>query len=220
MLCKLCQGNVNIKWTRNRDLQIISLLSVCPIPASGQTLYAQVKQLKPQKGRPPFDVNLWSIISFQEIGKGLTAMKKKCGYMNMPNTMNKTAYKCLYKNCRDTHVGVASTSMQNAAAEIRHVELCEFTEDSIADITISTDGAWQHRVHASLNGIVTVVSIDNGKCIDYEVLTKKCKQCQLWETKKDTIEYAAFMAEHDCPTNHKGSASPMEPAGVLTCFER
>ena len=64
------------------------------------------------------------------------------------------------------------------------MELCEFTEDSIADITISTDGAWQHRVHASLNGIVTVVSIDNGKCIDYEVLTKKCKQCQLWGNKE------------------------------------
>ena len=112
------------------------------------------KIVKTPKGRPPFDVNLRSVIPFREIGKGLTAMKMYCGFMNMPNTMNKTTYKRLYKNCRDTYVGVASTSMQNAAVESRHEELCEFTEDSIADITISTDGVWQRRGPASLSMVL------------------------------------------------------------------
>ena len=223
VLCKLCQGNVNIIHEVDKKQGFANYITVKCLSDTcdwSNTLCTS-KTVKTPKGRPPFDINLRSVIAFREIGKGLTAMKKYCGFMNMPNTMNKTAYKKLYKNCRDTYVKVATTSMQNAAAEIRHKELGEtFTEDSIADFTISTDGAWQRRGHASLNGIITVVSIDNAKCIDYVVLTKKCKQCQWWGTRKDNIEYSAFVAEHDCPINHKGSASSMEPAGVLTCFER
>ena len=220
--CKLCQGNVNIIHEVGKKQGFANYITVKCLSDTCEwsATLCTSKTVKTPKGRHPFDVNLRSVIAFREIGKGLTAMKKYCGFMNMPITMNKTAYKRLYKNCCDTYVEVASTSMKNAAAEIRHEELGEFTEDSVADIPISTDGAWQRRGHASLNGIVTVVSIDNGKCIDYEVLTKKCKRCQLWEPKKDSIEYAAFMADHDCPINHKGSASSMGPAGVLTCFER
>ena len=31
--------------------------------------------------------------------------------------------------------------------------------------------------------------IENGKCIDNEVMFKKCKQCDIWEKKKGTQGY-------------------------------
>ena len=34
------------------------------------------------------------------------------------------------------------------------------------------------------------------------------------------MEYDNFMANHDCPINHSGSASSKEQSGVLTGFKR
>ena len=33
------------------------------------------------------------------------------------------------------------------------------------------------RGYNSLNGIVTVISVDTGKCVDYRNRTKNCKTC-------------------------------------------
>ena len=51
---------------------------------------------------------------------------------------------------------VAEKSMLDAANELRHAD------DSIADIGVSVDGTWQRRGFVSLNGTITVISMDNG----------------------------------------------------------
>lgn len=56
------------------------------------------------------------------------------------------------------------------------------------------DSAWQKRGYSSLNGVVTLIS--DGKWIDTEVLLKKCKQCERWEQRKDTVEYANWKDKH------------------------
>ena len=109
--------------------------------------------------------------------------------------------------------------MSIAAEEIAMKTLTQFLDDTV-DIDISADGAWQCHGFASLNGIVTIMAGDIGKCLDYEVLTKECKACQVWESKKGSIEYNNFMVDHDCLINHQGSASSMEPAGIMSCFQR
>ncbi|GFU94960.1 uncharacterized protein TNCV_332961 [Trichonephila clavipes] len=43
----------------------------------------------------------------------------------------------------------------------------------------SVDGSWQRRGHMSLNGCVSVISIDTGKILDLEVMTQYCKMCEL-----------------------------------------
>ena len=47
-------------------------------------------------------------------------------------------------------------------------------ETALLDIVVLCDGIWKRRGFASLNGIVTVISVDTGKVIDFEVLHKKC----------------------------------------------
>ena len=49
---------------------------------------------------------------------------------------------------------------------------------------------------------------------------RKCKSCEVWESKKNTPDYQIFLETHDCPINHLGSAGLMEPSGVLRCFKR
>ena len=60
------------------------------------------------------------------------------------------------------------------------------------------------RGYSSLNGVVTLIS--NGKCIDTEVLSKKCKQCGQWEHRKDTVEYSNWKEKHICAINQTGIA--------------
>ena len=68
--------------------------------------------------------------------------------------------------------------MQNAANEFRfkqqddtNVEMIDNDfENVIADITLPGDGSWQKRGFSSLNGLVTLIASDSGKCVDYRVI--------------------------------------------------
>ncbi|GFU92480.1 uncharacterized protein TNCV_4794091 [Trichonephila clavipes] len=42
------------------------------------------------------------------------------------------------------------------------------------NVPVAIDGTWQKRGHTSLNGVVTAVSVDTGKVIDAEILSRKC----------------------------------------------
>ena len=92
--------------------------------------------------------------------------------------------------------------------------------DSVLDTKVSGDGASQKRGHSSLNGVVTLIG--NAKCINYEVLLKKCKSCETWEYKKatDIVGYNDWKAQHLCSINDTGSAGAMEVVGMQKMFGR
>ena len=73
-----------------------------------------------------------------------------------------------------------------------------------------------------MNGCATAISIDTGKVVDAEVLTKFCKQCKRHEDDEDTPENIAWRADHQskCKANFCGSAPAMEPEGALRIFKR
>ncbi|GFV76979.1 uncharacterized protein TNCV_690491 [Trichonephila clavipes] len=63
--------------------------------------------------------------------------------------------------------------MNEAAAEIH--EKNNF--DEVVQCGVSVDGTWQRRGHLSLNGCVSAISIDTGKVLDMEVMSKMCRLC-------------------------------------------
>ena len=107
--------------------------------------------------------------------------------------------------------------MTSAANEIEGTK----DENRICDITVLCDGAWQKGGYNSLNGIVIVISVDTGKCIDYRIRMKNRKICQSWEGREDSDEYEEFISTHElnCDINHHGSASSMEADGLIECFQ-
>ena len=94
------------------------------------------------------------------------------------------------------------------------------TEGSVYDTAVSCDGSWQRRGYSSINGLVTAIRIDTGKCLAFETLVKNCKACEIWASRKGTTEYDNFVKEHNCPINHHGSAGAMESVGIVNIFER
>ena len=81
--------------------------------------------------------------------------------------MDITSFTEMNKNIGESYRSVAKESMENAAKELR------LGTDNITNVAVSCDGSWQKRGFASFNGLVNVISVETGKCLDYRVLTKK-----------------------------------------------
>ena len=48
-------------------------------------------------------------------------------------------------------------------------------------------------------------------------MTKTCKACKSWETRKSTEEYELFLSHHECNTNHEGSSGSIEAVPIVEC---
>ena len=75
--------------------------------------------------------------------------------------------------------------MNSAASEIHQLspEENEITKRSVECHVYDT---WQRRGHSSMSGCVTVISMETGKFLDAEVLSKVCQGCQRHENKEDS----------------------------------
>ena len=80
---------------------------------------------------------------------------------------------------------VAETTIQDACQELRG------DSTGIMDAAVSCDRSWQRRGYSSLNGVVTTISMRNGKALDIEPMSRACKACLLKETLKinDPVAY-------------------------------
>ncbi|GFT88613.1 putative transposable element [Trichonephila clavipes] len=50
--------------------------------------------------------------------------------------------------------------------------------DNNSNIAVAVEGTWHKRGYSSLNGVVCATSVENGKVIDFEALTKYCSSCK------------------------------------------
>ncbi|GFU47308.1 uncharacterized protein TNCV_3822951 [Trichonephila clavipes] len=96
--------------------------------------------------------------------------------------------------------------MKEAALEIRSNK----TDTEISQCGVSVDGTWQRRGYSSLNECVPVISIDSGKVLDVEFISKVCRLCNSKNKELNTI--------HNC-AKHIRSSSAMEHLGVYRIFE-
>ena len=129
------------------------------------------------KGSKAFDVNRRFVYAMRSLGKGHSGAKKFCALMNMPKPLGKKAYRETSKTIGQHIKSIAKKSMTDAAAEIRRAK--NANEDAVVNCPVSCDGTWQRWGYYSLNGCITVISIDSGKVLDAEPMSRSCKQCQL-----------------------------------------
>ena len=96
--------------------------------------------------------------------------------------------------------------MQDAAKEIKG------EEEGMINTAVSVDGGWQKRGYSSFNRVVTAISMETGKILDVEPLTRICFGCKAAEAYKlsDPERYNAWKEKHACLKNHSGSARAME----------
>ena len=136
--------------------------------------------------------------------------------MNMPSAMASKTYddvKILSDSCEK----IAEESMNDAATEIHDLSK---SSDSVVDTSISLDGSWQKGGYSSLNGYVAALSMESGKVLDIEVMSRFCRFCDANKNlqKTDPITFQNFRANHSCSANYKGSSPNMEVTGAKRMF--
>ena len=163
-----------------------------------------------------FEVNRRVVYGMRSIGNGYAGAKKFCAVMNIPTLPTKNNYGKINRSLHTAVYEVANESMKQAGEEIRR------KEKSLTECGVSVDGCWQKRGFVSLNGCVAALSIDTGKVLDVEPMSRLCKQCQVHsKLDKNSRDFQKFQQMHtDCKANFKGSAPAMEPEGAMRIFQR
>ncbi|GFS91076.1 uncharacterized protein NPIL_374251 [Nephila pilipes] len=123
------------------------------------------------------------------IGKGAESAVMFCGIMNLPPPPTK------FTKFNNNLLQAARETCEESMAEAVH-EAVEENEGG-RDIAVAVDGSWQKRGFSSKNGVVTVTSVDTGKVIDVEILSKHCicpnKTKHLQNCKRNFVGYSGKM---------------------------
>ncbi|GFS71793.1 uncharacterized protein TNCV_3714911 [Trichonephila clavipes] len=127
------------------------------------------------------------------------AARMFCGIMNLPPLPTKFSKynEMLFGATKD----VCDSTMKDAVEAVQE-------NQNIRDILGAVDGTWQKRGYFSMNGVVTVTSVDTGKVIDTEILSKHCV-C------KDKKKHGPV-----CKKNFDGYSGRMEVDEALSIFQR
>ncbi|GFS98053.1 uncharacterized protein NPIL_433101 [Nephila pilipes] len=121
------------------------------------------------------------------IGKGAESAVMFCGIMNLPPPPTN------FTKFNNNLLQAARETCEESMAEAVH----EAVEERGRDIAVAVDGSWQKRGFSSKNGVVTVTSVDTGKVIDVEILSKHCicpnKTKHLQNCKRNFVGYSGKM---------------------------
>ena len=140
--------------------------------------------------------------------------------MDMPKPMTANNYDKLAKRYSTVSKEIAEETMSDAAEEIR--SKVSKDNDEVVDTSISHDGTWQRRGYSSLNGCTVAISMETGKILDVEPMSRYCKGCSLKESLRisNPGQYDTWKANHKCNFNYVGSAGGMEVEGAKRIFGR
>ena len=132
-------------------------------------------------GRGLFDINKRTVYTMRVVGPWSSGIEKFTSLMNMPKPMTQNNY-------------------DKIAAKILNVTKAVAEETIFVDTGVSCDGTWQKRGSSSLNGVFTAISIDSGKVLDVEPMSRSCKTCCLRKDlmRTDPTSYAHWKNSHIC----------------------
>ena len=167
-----------------------------------------------------YEINRRIVLVLRLLGLGLQSINLFCNFMDIGSGMSKKTYENI--------VGHLYTASQKVFFRVREKSVAEEKEQNIQhekpllNLKVSGDGTWKKRGFSSKYGVITPIDYYTGKLIDLMVKSSEGKSCTLWEKKKDTPEYEAWLQNHaeDCSKNHDGSAGKMEVVGILEMFSR
>ncbi|GFT46594.1 uncharacterized protein NPIL_427231 [Nephila pilipes] len=144
------------------------------------------------------------------IGKGAESAVMFCGIMNLPPPPTK------FTKFNNNLLQAARETCEESMAEAVH-EAVEENEGG-RDIAVAVDGSWQKRGFSSKNGVVTVTSVDTGKVIDVEILSKHCicpnKTKHLQNCKRNFVGYSGKMENGMDMYDFMDDSRSKQPCGI------
>ena len=171
LLCPECSSD---------NLELIEINSEKKGAASALTLtcncgYEKQFYISPRvKHGKAFNINCRLVYSMRSCDVGYNGLELSSNLMNMPSAMLSKAHDDIVKKLSDSCEKIAEKSMNDGATEIHDLSK---SSDSVVNTNISLDGNWQKRGYSSLNGYVAALSMESGKVLDIEVMSRFCRLC-------------------------------------------
>ena len=100
--------------------------------------------------------------------------------MNLPKPMTAKNYDKLVNSLNVVVKKVTNETMIDSSDDLLS-EGKDLNDATVIETAVSCDGSWYKRAYSSLNGVVTVISVDNAKILDIEAMTRTFKSCLLHE---------------------------------------
>lgn len=169
---------------------------------------------KPERGR--FDVNA-RLVEFSLHHGGFAALEDFAMYLEM-DIVSKSTYYEIAAEVEENGVRRVNDALRKTV-EFLHSSLegDGSGAEGIKDISVSCDGSWPKRGFTSNYGFVSVIHVDTGLALDYEILCKYCKYCEMHKDDEgDWYENHKDM----CDINFSGSSPAMETEGWKRVWSR
>lgn len=223
LCCPQCYevGTLYMEETSDKKKGLSSHLTVtCDCGYEKETYTSRtIKTETSERGMKRFEVNVRGVYAMRTVGLDHTGLEKICCMMNIPKPMTVKNFNNISDLLGNAAKTVAEKSMNDAVTELKKSKNID-----ILDIGVSVDGTWQRRGFSSLNGVVAAISVDNGKVIDVEPMSRYCRECAVNTRRLQDDEEALeiWKARHrdDCKLTCDGSAPSMEPEGTRRIFSR
>ncbi|CAF3197239.1 unnamed protein product [Rotaria sp. Silwood2] len=133
-------------------------------------------------------------------------------------TSKKAFLQQLHKHYDSLH-DFAKTHFQKIIDDIKYKNN---QNNEILNITVSLDGTWKRRGHISNYGIVFLIDVHTGYCIDYEVMSLNCEACNMRKSTLTNTQFDRWYKKHKahCYKNYSGTSKSMEKEGAVRLFQR
>ncbi|GFY20202.1 uncharacterized protein TNCV_208341 [Trichonephila clavipes] len=161
--CKMCNSGLDMQVFKGKSgLAITFVLKCFACPYR-----VEFSSSNFHEGTQIATINTRFVYAMRSNGKGSEAGRMFCGVMNLPQPP--TRFSPYGKRILNAAKLVYEDSIQNAAKEA----ICE--NEGNKNIAVAVDGTWQKRGYTSLNGVVSVTSIDtgDGDCKAVDAVKKK-----------------------------------------------
>ena len=104
-------------------------------------------------------------------GKGYAGLEKLTALLNLPKHMTANKYDRKVNRLNVVAKEVPNETIKDASEDLLSKSK-DPNYDTVIDTAVSCDGSWQKRGYFSLNGVVMVKSMDNGKIEDMEPMNR------------------------------------------------
>ena len=214
--CLECSLFINENYAKKKGLASLISVNFSNCDFSFENYISQNITNDQVQGMKPFEINYRAVYALRTIGVRYSGLEKVFGMFNLPKPMTQKNYDAVSRILGNSAKMAAELSMMEAAEDLRKVP------GITTYVGVSVDGTWQRRGYSSLNGAVAIISLDKGKIVDVEAMTRFCKPRQ---QKKETLSEDGFCDWYDkhkdtCVMNYSGSAPMMEVEGTRRIFER
>ncbi|XP_041472696.1 uncharacterized protein LOC121421961 [Lytechinus variegatus] len=172
------------------------------------------------------EANRRSVLAASENGLGREALSDFCAILGLPPPVADHSFQTHLAHLSSKSTEVCEQQMSEAAQQLRMSAMEEdssIKEGDVVEVAVSFDGTWHRRGHRSNHGVASVISMDTGEVLDFEVLSKICKECEVrkdWDREGD--EYREWWEGHEeeCLANHEGSSGMMEVEAAARMWGR